>query len=221
MTIISVILLVSSLFVNVEWNNSMYEQTVEPVIPIVEVIEKPEIVVEKNAEPLIIEAVDVEEISMEVLLGAVVGFAEKRLAELPSEYGYEDKLSLIDVERTLSAMTILLEREPTERELIYMTIWTEYWIVVTSHSQTIIGQEAVARSYYQFCGIDECTREELIRFLSGYQPWFKRTHYVDIDPFEAAEYLLQFLHEEGGDVYNYVYGNGDKLYKQVDEILDL
>ncbi len=44
---------------------------------------------------------------------------------------------------------------------------------------------------------------------------------MDIDPFAAAEYILQFLHEEGGDNYNYVYGNGDKLFKQVDEILNL
>ena len=118
-------------------------------------------------------------------------------------------------------MVILLEREPTDRELLYMTIWTEYWMVIKSHSQSLIGQEAVARSYYQFCDTDGCTHEERMKFLSGYQPWFKRNHFVDLDPFETAEYILQFLHKEGGDNYNYVYGNGDKLYKQVDEILDL
>lgn len=234
MKIISLVMLISSFFANIEANNFLYEQSIEPVIVIVTTDELdnppleesvPEIVavIEPQPEPQRVEpAIEklVVDIFTEVTISAVA-YAETRLEELPSEYGLEDNLSLIDVERTYSAMTIVLGREPTERELLYMTIWTEYWIALKTHEQSLIGQEAVARSFYQFCGVDGCTREELIKFLSGYQPWFKSPYRVDIDPFAAAEYILTFLHEEGGDAYNYMYGNGDKLYKQVDEILDL
>ncbi len=222
MNIIGIVFLLGSLFGNIKINNYLYEQVNIPVAvePIVQVVDTglaiPPYIQNRGAE-----LPEIEEIVVEIFTETVVSLAEARLKELPSTYGQEDILDLIDVERVLSAMTILLEREPTHRELIYMTIWTEYWSILYNSGHNLLGQEAVARSYYQFCGTDGCTKEELIRFLSGYRPWFEHPNYIDADPFVSAEYLLTFLHEEGGDEYNYVHGNGTELYRQVDEILDL
>jgi len=97
--------------------------------------------------------------------------------------GGMDHLNLIDVERTWFALVDVMGREPTMPEILYMTIFSEYWLVLTQHSQSLIGQEAVARSYYQFCDIDGCTHAELMKFLSGYQPWFDRPGKVDTDAY--------------------------------------
>lgn len=131
--------------------------------------------------------------------------------------GGMDHLNLIDVERTYFALIDIMGRKPTMPEILYMTIFSEYWLVLTQHGQSLIGQEAVARSYYQFCDIDECTHAELMKFLSGYQPFFDRPGKVDTDAEAWAELLYGLLTNE----YNYKYANGEKLYKQIYEILDV
>ena len=122
---------------------------------------------------------------------------------------------LIDVERTYNEMSRIMGREPTMREIMYATIWSEYWMVVSA-SNSRIGQEAVARSYYEFCGTDGCTRAEMVKFLSGYRPWFGHPGYVDGSSHDMAEYLLMLLNHK----YNYDCC-GESLYEQIDEILDL
>ncbi len=236
MKLINIIFLLGSLFGNIKINNYLYEQTVTPVVQIIDVELREEVLIPPYLQNIIsfannvvevivtdlpeVEDVIEEDVVEEIFIETAVSLAEARLEELPSVYGQEDILDLIDVERVLSAMTIILGREPTHRELIYMTIWTEYWSVLYNSGHNLLGQEAVARSYYQFCGTDGCVREELIRFLSGYRPWFEHPNYIDADPFVSAEYLLTFLHEEDGHEYNYIHGNGAELYRQVDEILD-
>jgi len=131
--------------------------------------------------------------------------------------GGMDHLNLIDVERTWFALVDIMGREPTMPEILYMTIFSEYWLVLTQHSQSLIGQEAVARSYYQFCDIDGCTHAELMKFLSGYQPFFDRPGKVDTDAEAWAELLYGLLTNE----YNYKYANGEKLHGQIYEILDV
>ncbi len=129
--------------------------------------------------------------------------------------GTEDLGDLIDVERTYNELVRLMGRKPTIEEILYMTIWSEYWLIVKSDTSRI-GQDAIARSYYHFCGLDSCDHEELIKFLSGYQPWFDRPGYVDVDTIKQAEHLHMLLTHE----FNYNCC-GEFLYEQIDEILKL
>lgn len=131
--------------------------------------------------------------------------------------GADDYNDLGDVERTYYAVAGLLGREPTMEELMYMTISSEYWLLLKKHGQTLVGQEAVARSYYQFCGMNECTKEELFKFLSGYQVWFGRSGKTDENVFRLAENMYNMLVNR----YNYINGNGPKLRSQIAEILDV
>lgn len=155
-------------------------------------------------------------------IGEVETFETTGTTEMPHyvtnpPMGGMDHLNLIDVERTYFALVDIMGHEPTMPEILYMVIFSEYWLVLTQHGQSLIGQEAVARSYYQFCDIDGCTHAELMKFLSGYQPFFDRPGKVDIDAEKWAEKLYGLLTNE----YNYKYANGEKLYGQIYEILDV
>jgi hypothetical protein len=70
------------------------------------------------------------------------------------------------------AFVNLLGREPTHREMITITMQTEYWANTDIYPQIrTIGTEAISRAYFQNCGLDECNIVERLYFLSGYQPW--------------------------------------------------
>lgn len=128
--------------------------------------------------------------------------------------GEPDPLNLTDVERTYWQVAGLLGREPTMSELLQMTMWAEYFVFTSSER----GQEGIARSLYQFCDMDDCTQEELFRFLSGYQVWFGRNTKTDDAEkiFGLAEKMYNLMVNE----FNFTYANGKKLHKQIGEILD-
>lgn len=177
-------------------------------------------------EPIPVEEVALPEVYIDIPkvrpIGGIRDIGTTKAIEAPHyvtnpPMGGMDHLNLIDVERTWFALVDIMGREPTMPEILYMTIFSEYWLVLTQHSQSLVGQEAVARSYYQFCGTDECTHAELMKFLSGYQPFFDRPGKVDTDAQAWAELLYGLLTNE----YNYKYANGAKLHSQIYEILDL
>lgn len=129
-------------------------------------------------------------------------------------FGQYDDLNLTDVERTYEQVVWLLGRPPTMEELLYMTISAEYWI----YTQSEIGQEAVARNYYHFCGKDGCSQEELFRFLSGYQPWFGRN--ARTDSRENINELAEKMYNLMVNKFNYDHADGPGLKVQAKNILN-
>ena len=132
------------------------------------------------------------------------------------EVGSVDYDNTIDVERTYILISALMGREPTVREVFYMTIWSEYWLIQEGSVHQAIGQEAIARSYYHFCGTDGCTEKEFFTFLTGYEPWFGKSGYADNSLVHRANKLYSVLINELN--YNV---SGELLFSQIDEILDI
>lgn len=128
--------------------------------------------------------------------------------------GITDSYNLIDVERTYWEVSKLLGREPTMEEILFMTIVAEYWLFTQSDE----GQEAVARSYYHFCKTDGCTKDELFKFLSGYQPWFAGNGRTDDD--EKIIGFAEKMYNLMVNKFNYDHANGSKLERKISEILN-
>jgi hypothetical protein len=120
------------------------------------------------------------------------------------------------VEGVYNELVELLGRDPTIEEILYMTIWSEYWLIQKGNEHQLIGQEAIARSYYQFCGTNGCTQDELFKFLSGYQPWFGHPGVVDENLDSLAAKLYKMLTNE----YNFNL-SGEEVYSQIDDILNV
>ena len=121
-----------------------------------------------------------------------------------------------DVYLTYREVTRLISREPGVEEVLYMTAAAEYWAYVDFPYQPLrpgvtprtVGREGLARNYYEACGDDGCTGDELYMFLRGYQPWFGLPNKVDGSPASRAEHLVERLNSDFS-------GTGDALWKDV------
>ncbi len=121
-----------------------------------------------------------------------------------------------DVYLTYREVTRLISREPGVEEVLYMTAAAEYWAYVDFPYQPLrpgvtprtVGREGLARNYYEACGDDGCTGDELYMFLRGYQPWFGLPNKVDGSPASRAEHLAERLNSDFS-------GTGDALWKDV------
>jgi hypothetical protein len=104
--------------------------------------------------------------------------------------------------------------------MLYMTIGSEYWQYVDmpyqgppGYSPRSVGQEAVARQYYEFCGSDGCTASEMYKFMSGYQQWGGKTSFDDKTAYGRAQVMA-------GTLNNNFYGNGALLASDINQILN-
>jgi hypothetical protein len=99
-----------------------------------------------------------------------------------------------------------------------MTIGSEYWSVIDypyegSSTPRQVGQEAIARQYYQICGTDECSPSEMYTFMSGYQQWAGLAGRIDGNPSARAQRMLGLLNNDFA-------GTHGELLKDVGVILD-
>jgi len=104
--------------------------------------------------------------------------------------GTKDLDQSIDVMATLAALEDQLGRPPTMAEILYMTAWTEFYAVGQART---LGLEGLTRVLYQTCGGPSCTQVQLVKFLSGYQPWTGYKNVVDGNPSARAQHLLDQL----------------------------
>jgi hypothetical protein len=121
---------------------------------------------------------------------------------------------------TYKALVLQLHYIPSEPEMIYMTIGSEYWGYVDKPYQTSshvtprsVGQEAVAREYYQFCGTDGCTGSEIYQFMSGYEQWSGKVTNDKTTAYSRADAMLGFLN-------NSYAGTGSQLAGDISQILN-
>jgi hypothetical protein len=140
----------------------------------------------------------------------------------------------IDAYLTYLQLVEQLGREPTMKEILYMTAAKEYFAYVDypyynskgyignsvesnypEPSARPVGQEALARAYYHFCYSekDNCRGTELYRFLSGYEPWCGYAGADNGDPYYRASKLIR------GGLYGDLAGTESILRVDIDDIL--
>lgn len=130
----------------------------------------------------------------------------------------QDNMNLIDVDRTYMELVNIMGREPTPEEIIAMTALTEVYSMIADNGNMLrILQEAIARAYYHFCDTDGCTRQELYKFLSGYQVWFGRNGRTDKTTVPLAMKMYNLMVNK--ELYEL--SNGEYMYGLIDQILDL
>jgi hypothetical protein len=117
---------------------------------------------------------------------------------------------------TFVELTATLERVPTENEILYMTAGTEYYSYIGYHKDVrAVGQEGLARNYYEACGVDGCQGSELYRFLAGFQPWYGK-------PYEMGDgsASARAAHMVDDGLYNDFAGTGAGLRNDVGNVLN-
>jgi len=118
---------------------------------------------------------------------------------------------------TMVEVMVLLGRAPMMDEILYMTAGTEYYAYRAKHKDVrAVGQEGLARNYYNACGTDGCYGNELYDFLAGFQPWYGKP-YVMGDGSASA----RAAHLVNDGLYNDFAGTGGDLWTDVENILDL
>jgi RHS repeat-associated protein len=117
---------------------------------------------------------------------------------------------------TIVEVTVLLGQAPMMDEILYMTVGTEYYAYQAKHKDVrTVGQEGLARNYYEACGTDGCYGNELYAFLAGFQPWYGRP-YVMGDGSASA----RAAHLVNDGLHNDFAGTGEDLWEDVGQILD-
>jgi hypothetical protein len=97
---------------------------------------------------------------------------------LPDEACRAD-ISCYDAYLAYYWLVLLLGSKPSDLDLLYMTVVTEYWAYSDDSSLAEIAQEGLARNYYASCGRDGCQGSEIYQFLKGYAPWIGRASIID------------------------------------------
>ncbi len=117
---------------------------------------------------------------------------------------------------TMVKVMVLLGRAPMMDEILYMTAGTEYYAYRAKHKDVrAVGQEGLARNYYNACGTDGCYGNELYDFLAGFQPWYGKP-YVMGDGSASA----RAAHLVNDGLHNDFAGTGGDLWDDVGQMMD-
>jgi RHS repeat-associated protein len=117
---------------------------------------------------------------------------------------------------TFVAVTPTLGYVPSMSEILYMTAGTEYYSYNGYSGVRATGQEGLARNYYEACGVDGCSGNELYRFIAGFQPWYGK-------PYEKGDgsASARSAHLINKGLHNDFAGTGGDLWTDIEYILDL
>lgn len=79
-----------------------------------------------------------------------------------------------DSYNTLVSVVAKLGYAPSEKQILAMTASAEYFDYRNYNGGAVgsVGQEGLARNYYNACSNDGCSGDELYKFMSGFSPWF-------------------------------------------------
>ena len=148
---------------------------------------------------------------------------------LPSSDAFQDNnlgTEIFDVYFTLVSIVRRLGYVPNTTDILRMTAGTEYFGNISFSSRLrSLGQEGIARNYYEACGTDGCQGDEIYHFMCGFQPWWGSPYVVgngssirdNTTPESRASHLItngllnnfagtgKYLGEDVRNIVNYSY----------------